>query len=85
MEFPFRALLMKNDKCNISIWHFAEILPADCPNLAVPNYSKEDFIPKVFQDILPSWNMLVFWHYGVSGNALKPKNIAPPQETKSGS
>lgn len=87
MEFPFRVLLIKNDKCNISIQHFAEIQSANPQTLQLQTTLREIFSFVVL--IRSSFPSKMYWGFDIMGNTLEilwqPQGMALPQETKSSS
>lgn len=69
MEFPFRVLLIKNDKCNISIQHFAEIQSANPQTLQFQTTLREIFSFVVL--IRSSFPSKMYWGFDIMGNTLE--------------
>lgn len=87
MEFPSRALLIKNDKCSVSIQHFAEIQSANPQTLQFQTTLREIFsFMALIRSFFPP---KMYWGFDIMGLSLeilwKPQGMAPPQETNSNS
>lgn len=69
MEFPFRVLLIKNDKSNISIQHFAEIQSANPQTLQFQTTLREIFSFMVL--IRSSFPPKMYWRFDIMGLSLE--------------